>query len=444
MRAVQFSSYGTPEVLKTVEVDAPHAGPGEIVIQVASAGINPLDAKVRSGSMAAGRPGSFPSGTGFDAAGTVIEVGAGVEDIALGDVAFGIGHATVAERAVLTQWATLPDSVDPVEAGGWGVAVKTAGRLLAELALEDGTLLVSGASGGVGSAVVQLAVGRGLKVIGTASERNLSYLTSLGATALTYGPGLVERVSRAAPEGIGGALDISGAGVIGDLVTLVGDPAKVISIADFTADSFGARFSRGGGNSTEYRDAFAEALSLPHFGLNIEQTYSLDEASAAHGHIEGGHTVGKLVVLPESARRLISINESTRKKEVLMHNTKLQERAAKRTQELPGAELTHPFGEGWDVFKVRDKVFMLQTAVTGEPIVILKAAPADGRSLRDAHADITPGYHMNKQHWITLHPDGELDAGLVDELVTESYLLVVENLPKQDQPVDPATFGKRS
>jgi len=127
-----------------------------------------------------------------------------------------------------------------------------------------------------------------------------------------------------------------------------------------------------------------------------------------------------------------------------MHGTELQELAAERTQELPGAELTHPFGDDWDVYKVRGKVFMLQTAVTGELIVILKAAPADGRSLRTAYKEITPGYHMNKQHGITLHPDGELDAGLVDDLVTESYLLVVENLPKRHQPVDPGTFGAGS
>jgi predicted DNA-binding protein (MmcQ/YjbR family) len=125
-----------------------------------------------------------------------------------------------------------------------------------------------------------------------------------------------------------------------------------------------------------------------------------------------------------------------------MHGKKLQERAAERAQELPGAELTFPFGEGWDVYKVRGKVFMLHTEVTGEPIVILKATPTDASSLRKAHEDITPGYHMNKQHWITLHPDGDLDASSIDDLVTESYLLVVENLPKNQRPVDPDTFGK--
>jgi predicted DNA-binding protein (MmcQ/YjbR family) len=85
---------------------------------------------------------------------------------------------------------------------------------------------------------------------------------------------------------------------------------------------------------------------------------------------------------------------------------------------------------------------MLHTWVTSEPIVILKATPADSRSLRNAREDITPGYHMNKQHWITLHPDGDLDGPAIDDLLTESYLLVVEDLPKKQQPVDPETFGK--
>jgi len=297
MKAIQFNSYGGPEVLRTVDVDAPHAGQGEIVVQVASAGINQLDAKIRSGAMAA-RPIPFPAGTGFDAAGTIIEVGQGVDGVSIGDTVFGIGRNTVAEQAVLTQWAKLPDGVDPVEAGGWGVAVETAGRLLSELELDHGTLLVSGASGGVGSAVIQLALGRGLKVIGTASERNHDYLASLGAVPVTYGAGLVERVSGVAPEGVDGALDISGAGVISDLVTLVGDPAKVISIADFTATNLGARVSTSATRTTNPRDGFAEALALPRFSLNIEHRYPLEDTSAAHHQVEGGHTVGKLVVIP--------------------------------------------------------------------------------------------------------------------------------------------------
>jgi predicted DNA-binding protein (MmcQ/YjbR family) len=125
-----------------------------------------------------------------------------------------------------------------------------------------------------------------------------------------------------------------------------------------------------------------------------------------------------------------------------MRGTKQQERAAARAQELPGASLEHPFGADWEVFKVRGKVFMLLTHVTGEPMVILKAEPGEAKALRESFEHITPGYHMNKQHWITLTPGDDIDATLVDDLVTESYLLVVEKLPKDQQPVDPNRFGR--
>ena len=125
-----------------------------------------------------------------------------------------------------------------------------------------------------------------------------------------------------------------------------------------------------------------------------------------------------------------------------MQGRKQQERAAARAQELPGAGLEHPFGPDWDVFKVRGKVFMLLTQVTEKPMVILKAEPGEAKALRESYEHITPGYHMNKRHWITLTPGGDIDAALVDELVTESYLLVVEKLPKHQRPVDPDSFGR--
>ncbi|WP_203138104.1 MmcQ/YjbR family DNA-binding protein [Microbacterium sp. JZ31] len=125
-----------------------------------------------------------------------------------------------------------------------------------------------------------------------------------------------------------------------------------------------------------------------------------------------------------------------------MEGDTLQRYARDRAEELPGAGLEHPFGPEWDVFKVRDRVFMLLTEVTGEPIVTVKAAPQDGEALRAEYDDITPGYHMNKRHWITLRPGGRLQKHIVEELVTESYLLVVEKLPRARRPVDPDTFGR--
>lgn len=115
--------------------------------------------------------------------------------------------------------------------------------------------------------------------------------------------------------------------------------------------------------------------------------------------------------------------------------------AAARTEELPGAARENPFGPEWDVYKVRGLVFLL-IPLDGSGRVTLKSDPDDAVALREAFADIIPGYHMNKKHWVTLSPGPSLDRDLVTELVTESYLLVVEKLPRARRPVDPATFGR--
>lgn len=125
-----------------------------------------------------------------------------------------------------------------------------------------------------------------------------------------------------------------------------------------------------------------------------------------------------------------------------MHGDILQQCARARADELPGAWVGYPFGPDWEVFKVRDKVFMLLTDTTGESIITLKADPEDARALRESHSDIQAGYHMNKKHWITVKPGGDLQADHVEELVTESYRLVVKNLPRARRPIDPETFGR--
>lgn len=125
-----------------------------------------------------------------------------------------------------------------------------------------------------------------------------------------------------------------------------------------------------------------------------------------------------------------------------MQGEALQGCARARADELPGAGLEHPFGPEWDVYKVRGRVFMLLTVLRGEPVVNLKADPEDAKALREAYPDITPGYHMNKRHWITVRPGGAVDEALIHDLVTDSYLLVVEKLPRAIRPVDPALFAR--
>jgi NADPH:quinone reductase-like Zn-dependent oxidoreductase len=297
MKAVRYSEHGGPEVLALVDVPEPHAGPGQVRVAVRAAGVNGIDWKIRAGFLRDVRATSFPAGTGNDAAGVVDEVGEGVTGVAVGDEVFGSGADTYAEYAVLTSWAVKPAGLSFAEAAGYPIAVETAIRILDAVGAAAGqTLLVSGASGGVGSAAVQIARQRGLTVIGTAGEKNQDYVRSLGATATTYGPGLVERVRALAPGGIDAALDIAGSGVIPELIELTGDPATVVSIADFSAPQHGAQVSTGGDGHTA---AFAEAARLfseGAFSIPVARTYQLAEAGAAQAASAEGHIAGRTVI----------------------------------------------------------------------------------------------------------------------------------------------------
>lgn len=124
-----------------------------------------------------------------------------------------------------------------------------------------------------------------------------------------------------------------------------------------------------------------------------------------------------------------------------MKGAELVRIASARAAELPTAQLGHPFGPEYDVFKVVGKVFALMSGHDDTAMVTVKANPDDALALREQHQDITPGYHMNKKHWITLRPGGNMDAALVRDIVTESYLLVVESLPRARRPVDPSAFS---
>jgi NADPH:quinone reductase-like Zn-dependent oxidoreductase len=297
MKAVQFAEYGGPEVLQVVEVEEPHAGPGQVRIAVRAAGVNALDWKIRLGFMKDFQPLDLPAGTGLDAAGVVDEVGEGVSGVAVGDKVFGSGTSTFAEKAVLTSWAAMPEGLSFDEAAGYPVPVETATRILAQVGAKAGeTVLVSGAAGGVGSAAVQIAKQGGLRVIGTASERNHDYLRSLGAEPTTYGEGLVGRIRELAPDGVDAALDIAGSGVIPELVELTGDGQRVVSIADFSAAEHGAQTSSGAGDRMA---AYAEGARLFSEGalrIPVERTFPLAETGAAQRASQDGHVAGRLIV----------------------------------------------------------------------------------------------------------------------------------------------------
>lgn len=283
-----------------VDVDEPHAGPGELRIAVRAAGVNPSDWKRLAGQYRDFEDVKFPSGLGVEASGIVDEVGAGVCNVSVGDAVFGCGeHANaMAQYAVLTHWAHKPDDLSFEVAGGLSVIADTAMRALDEVDVRSGdTLLVSGAAGGIGSAVLQLARLRGIAVIGTASARNHDYLRELGAIPTTYGPGLVERVRQLAPRGVDAALDLAGSGIIPELIEIVGDPSNVVSVADFSAPQHGAIFSHGPSKDLERVLAdVARLCSEGNFRLHVGRTFPLEQTREAQEVSSKGHVTGKLVI----------------------------------------------------------------------------------------------------------------------------------------------------
>ncbi|MEE4598798.1 NADP-dependent oxidoreductase [Streptomyces sp. DSM 41524] len=296
MKRVSFAEFGGPDVLQLIDAEEPHAGPGRIRIAVRAAGVNPVDWRIREGQVLGAHPTVLPSGVGLDASGVVDEIGEGVEGVEVGDRVFGEGASTYAEFAVLSAWARMPEGLTFEEAAGYPSVVETALRVIREVGVRPGqTLLVSGASGGVGSAVLQIAHDRGITVIGTAGAANQDYLRSLGAIPTTYGEGWVERVRRLGR--VDAALDLAGSGVIRELVELTGDPRKVISIADLGAPELGVRFSGVAGSVPE---ALAEAVDLISRGrlhIPVEKSYPLTGAAAAHIDSQAGHTRGRRVIV---------------------------------------------------------------------------------------------------------------------------------------------------
>ena len=177
--------------------------------------------------------------------------------------------------------------------------VDTATRALDEVGVKSGqTLLVSGAAGGIGSAVLQFARLRGITVIGTASARKHDYLRGLGAIPTTYGPGLAERVRELAPEGVDAALDLAGSGIIPELIEIVGDPSHVLSVADFSAPQYGAKFSHGPPKNPER--IFAEvgaALFRRAFSVCAwTRPFRSSKRREAQEISAKGHVTGKLII----------------------------------------------------------------------------------------------------------------------------------------------------
>ncbi|MGC5561851.1 NADP-dependent oxidoreductase [Streptomyces sp. FR-108] len=304
MKAIVFDTFGGTEVLHETEVEIPQPGPGQVRVRVRAIGVNPVDGKIRSGTMEAIFPTTLPAIPGGEIAGIIDALGEGVDRFTVGDEVLGwsdTGSYAQYALATATVLAPKPAGLSWTHAAALPVASDGAERVLDLLDIKAGeTLLIHGASGALGTIAVQLAVARGARVIGTAGPANQDYVTSLGATALPYGQDLVQRVRALAPQGIDAVFDAAGKGALEDSITLRGTTDRIVTTADFRARELGIVFAEGPQRRSAARLAeLARQAADGTLTITVGATHPLADAAKAQQASDAGHSRGKLVLTVE-------------------------------------------------------------------------------------------------------------------------------------------------
>ncbi|MGO4635385.1 NADP-dependent oxidoreductase [Streptomyces sp. 2RAF24] len=304
MRAMMMPRYGGPEDLALADLPEPKVAPGEVLIRVVAAGINPVDWKLAAGGLDPLMVTHFPLIPGWDVAGVVERNGLDSTEFAPGDEVFGYirkdsaEHGSYAEKvsAQVRMLARKPRALSWAQTAGLPLAGLTALQAADRVGVGAGdTVLVHAAAGGVGSLATQLALARGARVIGTASPANHAFLRELGAEPVAYGPGLADRVRELAPGGVDAALDFVGGEAVDVSVELLASAARLASVADHRAAGLGGHYvwvrPDGAGLTTLAALADEGRLTVP-----VEKVLPLSEAAEAWRLNSEGHTRGKLVL----------------------------------------------------------------------------------------------------------------------------------------------------
>jgi NADPH:quinone reductase len=302
-RAVRFHEYGGPEVLTVEELPLAAPEPGEVLVEVKAAGINPGEGAIRSGAFG---EVNFPSGQGSDLAGVVLAVGAGVESPQVGDEVLGWSwsRSSHASHVVVPADQLIPKPAELTweQAGSlYVVGVTAYAAVRAVKAFPGETIAVSAAAGGVGTLVVQMLRNRGMRVLGIASAANREWLEEQGAIWVEYGDGLASRLRAAAGEdGIDAFIDLYGAEYVELAVELGIAKERIETIAGFEAAARLGTKAEGSADATsqEVLADVAQRVAIGKLRLIVAATYPLDQVREAATELAQRHTRGKIVLIP--------------------------------------------------------------------------------------------------------------------------------------------------
>ncbi|MFD3840170.1 NADP-dependent oxidoreductase [Streptomyces sp. NPDC058642] len=307
MKAVGFTEFGGPEVLRVLELPAPEAGRGEVRIRVHAATVNAVDALQRGGpGSPAARPPFVP---GMEAAGVVDRIGPGVTtDLRVGDPVMAIvlpdgSHGAYAEQVVVPvdSVVRVPHGATDAQAASLPMNGLTARLALDTLGLEPGrTLAVTGAAGAVGGYAVQLAKADGLRVVADASERDEALIKELGAdVVLRRGAEYPNRVRAAIPEGVDGLVDAASLGAL--TARAVRDGGRVVTLRGFDGPGERGvvfepvvvfRYARERAKLDRLRQQVEEGRVT----LRVAKTLPAEQAAEAHRLLAAGGSRGRLIL----------------------------------------------------------------------------------------------------------------------------------------------------
>jgi NADPH:quinone reductase-like Zn-dependent oxidoreductase len=301
MKAIVVHQYGGPEVLKYEDYPDPVAGPGEVLVRVAAASVNPVDCKRRAGLTKDFYPMQFPSLIGVDMSGTVVKVGPDVEIFTQGDEVFAMADNTYAELCVVKAdvLADIPVGLDTIDAAALPLITVTGNQLLAGTEIKAGqTVMVVGALGNVGRSALFTAKDRGATVIAGVLKRQMDDAKTLGA-AQVVATDDDTAIANLAPldavaDTVGGKLaekllaKVKPGGIFSSVVGAPQNAAKYPSVKVVAVFS---HFDRG---TLQY---MAEAVRDGKLVIPISEELPLREASEAQTLVEKGGA-GKILLLP--------------------------------------------------------------------------------------------------------------------------------------------------
>jgi len=305
MKAVRIHAYGGADKLAYEDAPVPAAGPGQVLVRVRAAGVNPFDHKLASGAFAKFIPMQMPYIPGADFSGVVEKLGADVRGLKVGDAVYGncqpIGAYAQYVAAPAGTVAARPAALGDAEAASIPTGAQTAWQAIFDLGkLERGqTILIHAAAGGVGSFAVQLARWKGAKVIGTASGKNVDYVRSLGADeVIDYKTTRFESVAKDVDvvlDLLGGETQARSFGVVkpgGKLISSVQPPSQELAKVRGIDAQMVQMWA-----STQNLTEVAKLIDAGTLKVPPVQQFPLERAAEAWQQILSGHVQGKIVLL---------------------------------------------------------------------------------------------------------------------------------------------------